>query len=468
MGLYPLFADLAGVPVLVVGGGQIAERKAAALLEAGAQVRVGAPQLGQALAQWAAAGRIEHLKGLFQSAWLDDVWLVIAATDDRSTNADVASQAGKRRILANVVDDPQLSRFQVPAVIDRSPLTVAVSTAGAAPVLARRLREKLESELDPALGPLVALAQRHRPAIRRALPELPARRAFYDWLYEGPVLSLLRDAKPQQAEQTLLEVLDQGGRMPSPGSVVLVGAGPGDPGLLTLQALRTLNQADVILHDRLVSPQVLAMARRDAERIDVGKRVGDRHTRQDEINHLLLKHVRAGRRVVRLKGGDPFVFGRGGEEMAFLRQHGIVCEIVPGITAAVACAAYAGVPLTHREHVQSVRLLTAHGSESLDTLDWAVLAYERETLAIYMGVARLDTLTTRLMAHGRSPETPFALIENGTRPQQRVLSGVLGDLPALARQHAMGAPALLIIGTVAAMARDHGWFGELLPEHPSP
>lgn len=467
MGLYPLFADLAGVPVLVVGGGHVAERKAAALLDAGAQVRVGAPQLSRALAQWAAAGRIEHLVGRFQSAWLDDVWMVIAATDDRATNADVASRAGKRRIWANVVDDPQLSRFQVPAVIDRSPLTVAVSTAGAAPVLARRLREKLESELDPALGPLVALAQQHRSAIRQALPELPARRAFYDWLYEGPVLSLLRDAKPQQAEQTLLDVLDQGG-MPSTGSVVLVGAGPGDPGLLTLQALRTLNQADVILHDRLVSPQVLAMVRRDAERIDVGKRVGDRRTRQDEIHHLLLKHARAGRRVVRLKGGDPFVFGRGGEEMAFLRQHGIVCEIVPGITAAVACAAYAGVPLTHREHVQSVRLLTAHGSESLDTLDWATLAYERETLAIYMGVARLDTLTTRLIAHGRSPETPFALIENGTRPQQRVLNGVLGDLPALARQHAMGAPALLIIGTVAAMARDHGWFGELLPERPSP
>jgi uroporphyrin-III C-methyltransferase/precorrin-2 dehydrogenase/sirohydrochlorin ferrochelatase len=203
--------------------------------------------------------------------------------------------------------------------------------------------------------------------------------------------------------------------------VVLAGAGPGDPGLLTLQALRALNQADVILHDRLVSPQVLAMARRDAERIDVGTRVGDRHTRQDEIHHLLLKHAQAGRRVVRLKGGDPFVFGRGGEEMAFLRQHGIVCEIVPGITAAVACAAYAGVPLTHREHVQSVRLLTAHGSESLDTMDWAALGQERETLAVYMGVARLDTLTTRLIAHGRRPNTPFALIENGTRPQQRVL-----------------------------------------------
>jgi len=463
MGLYPLFADLAGLPVLVVGGGNVAERKARTLLDSGARVRVGAPQINIALAQWVVEGRIEHLEGEFQPAWLDAVWLVIAATDDRAMNAEVAARAGERRIFANVVDDPLLSRFQVPAVIDRAPLTVAISTAGAAPVLARRLREKLEAELDHALGPLVALAQRHRPFIARCLPDLPTRRKFYDWLYDGPVMALMRNAQPEQAEQTLLEALRQPQQThPSVGSVVLVGAGPGAPGLLTLRALRALNQADVILHDQLVSSEILALARRDADLVDVGKRGGGKHTPQEHVHHLLLEHAQAGRRVVRLKGGDPFVFGRGGEEMEFLRQHGIACEVVPGITAAIACAGYAGIALTHREHAQSVRLLTAHGKGSLDTMDWPALARDRQTLAIYMAVAQLETLTANLLAHGRAADTPFALIENGTRPQQRVLRGSLQQLPALARQHAISAPALLIIGTVAAMADDNAWFGTLL------
>jgi len=468
-GLYPLFADLAGLPVLVVGGGSVAERKASALLDAGARVRVGAPQLNPALAQWAAAGRIEHLQGEFQPAWLDEVWLVIAATDDRAINAEVAARAGERRIFANVVDDPALSRFQVPAVIDRAPLTIAISTAGAAPVLARRLREQLEAQLDHALGPLVALAQRHRPAIARSLPDLAARRRFYDWLHDGPVMALMRCAQPEQAEQALLQALRQPQPASAPtGSVVLVGAGPGAPGLLTLQALRALNEADVILHDQLVSAEILALARRDAERVDVGKRGGGKHTPQEHVHQLLLEHAQAGRRVVRLKGGDPFVFGRGGEEMAFLRQHGIAFEVVPGITAAVACAAYAGIPLTHRDHAQSVRLLTAHCKESLDIMDWAALAQDRQTLAIYMSVSQLDALSAGLLLHGLRPDTPFALIENGTCPQQRVLHGVLQRLPALARQHAIRAPAMLVIGAVAALADAHAWFGELLHDRGAP
>ena len=467
-GLYPLFADLAGLPVLVVGGGSVAERKAAALLDAGARVRVGAPWLNPALTQWAAAGRIEHLAGEFQPAWLDEVWLVIAATDDRAINAEVAARAGERRILANVVDDPALSRFQVPAVIDRAPLTIAISTAGAAPVLARRLREQLEAQLDHALGPLVALAQRHRPAIARRLPDLAARRRFYDWLHDGPVMALMRSAQPEQAEQALLEALRQPQPASTPtGSVVLVGAGPGAPGLLTLQALRALNEADVILHDQLVSAEILALARRDAERIDVDMRGDGKHTPQEHVHQLLLQHAQAGRRAVRLTDGDPFVFGRGGEEMAFLRQHGIACAVVPGITAAVACAAYAGIPLTHREHAQSVRLLTAHCKESLDSMDWAALAQERQTLAIDIRVALLDVLTAGLL-HGLHPDTPFALIENGTRPRQRVLCGVLQQLPALARQHAIHAPAMLVVGAVAALADAHAWFGELLHDRGAP
>jgi uroporphyrin-III C-methyltransferase/precorrin-2 dehydrogenase/sirohydrochlorin ferrochelatase len=459
MGLYPLFADLTGLPVLVVGGGHVAERKTAMLLSAGARVRVGAPALTPVLLQQAEEGKIDHLAGSFQPAWLDDVWLVIAATDDHELNADVAANAEQRRILANVVDAPALSRFQVPALVDRTPLTVAVSTGGAAPVIARRVRETLETELDHALGPLTALAQKYRTRITQRWPDMAERRAFYDWLHDGPVMTLLRHAKPGDAEQVLLDALHASQAPSTKGSVLLVGAGPGDPGLLTLRALRALNLADVILHDSLVSEDVLALARRDAERIDVGKRCGGRHTQQEQIHQLLLEQAQAGRCVVRLKGGDPFVFGRGGEEMEFLRQHGIACEIVPGITAAVACAAYAGIPLTHREHARSVHLLTGHGKESLDAMDWPALAQDHQTLAIYMGVARLEEFTQRLLQHGRRPDTPFAIVENGTLPQQRVVSGVLHALPSLAKEHAVHPPALLIIGEVAALAAEHAWFG---------
>lgn len=459
MGLYPLFADLTGLPVLVVGGGHVAERKIAALLAASAQIHVGAPALTPNLTQLVEAGTIEHHAGAFQSAWLDGMWLVIAATDDRELNARIATAASERRIFANVVDDPALSRFQVPAVVDRSPLTIAISTGGAAPVIARRVRETLETELDHALGPLTALAQRHRARITQRWPNMAQRRAFYDWLHDGPVMGLLRNARSDEAEQVLLEALNNTDTPVPKGSVLLVGAGPGDPGLLTLRALRALNQADVILHDSLVSEPVLALARRDAERIDVGKRCGGRHTQQEQIHQLLLDLAQTGRRVVRLKGGDPFVFGRGGEEMEFLRQHDIPFEVVPGITAAVACAAYAGIPLTHREHARSVHLLTGHGKESLDAMDWPALAQDHQTLALYMGVARVEEFTQRLLEHGRRADTPFAIIENGTLPQQRVVTGVLRELPARVKELDVRPPALLIVGEVAALAKAHTWFG---------
>jgi len=462
MTLYPLFADLDGLPVLVVGGGAVARRKAKALLDAGARVTVGAPRLDVELAQWADDGRVAWRRGEFVPDWLDGMWLAIAATDERALNASVAAAAAARRIFANVVDDAALSRFHVPAVVDRAPLMVAISTAGAAPALARRVRETLERTLDHALGALVALAQRHRARIVQRRADLTGRRAFYDWLHDGPVLPLLRNARPREAERMLLDALDARTAAPREGSVALVGAGPGHPGLLTLQALRALNEADVILHDQLVSADVLALARRDAERIDVGKRCGGRHMPQERIHRLLLAHAREGRRVVRLKGGDPFVFGRGGEELAFLRRHGVACEVVPGITAALACAAFAGIPLTHREQAQSLCLLTAHGKDDADALDGRVLGDRRQTLAVYMGVERIAALTDRLLAHGRAADTPVAIIENGSLPRQRVIAGVLGELPALARMHAVATPALLIVGEVAACAASQAWFGELV------
>jgi len=460
MKLFPLFADLNQRLVLVVGGGAVAARKAHALLDAGARVRVGAPELNPDLAALARDGAVTHLQGRFEDDWLEGAWLVVAATDDAAVNAQVAAAAAARRILANVVDDPALSSFQVPSIVDRSPLIVAISSSGVAPVLARRLRERIESLFDHTLGPLAELAARYRARIRERRPDLGARRRFYDSLMDGPVAALLRQARPAQAEQALEAALEQPQETPA-GSVVLVGAGPGDPGLLTLKALRALNEADIILYDRLISDEILSLARRDAERVDVGKRLGEDHTAtQARIHSLMVEHARRGRRVVRLKGGDAFIFGRGGEELQFLRAHDIPYEVVPGITAALACAAHAGIPLTHREHAQSLHLITAHCRDEGETTDWAALASTNQTLAFYMGVGQLESLSRRLREHGRAADTPFALVENGSRPEQRVLTGRLQDLAGLARAHDIRAPALLIVGSVAALANQLHWFGQ--------
>ncbi|EIL95115.1 siroheme synthase CysG [Rhodanobacter spathiphylli] len=459
MKLYPLFADLSRRAVLVVGGGPVAERKVAALLGAQAQVTVNAPTLTPQLRRWVADGRVAHRHESFRESWLDRVWLVVAATPDVELNRLIATFAELRRIFVNVVDDAALSSFHVPAVVDRSPLTIAISSGGEAPMLARLVRERLEGLLDHSLGALATLAAGLRKRIRARHPDMAARRRFYENLFTGPVAGLLRQGRPEAARQAVEVTLLAPPEAPT-GSVVLVGAGPGDPGLLTLRALRALNEADVILHDRLVSAEVLELARRDAERIEVGKQAGHHHTSQDAIHDLLLQHARAGRRVVRLKGGDPFVFGRGGEELEFLRAHAVPYEVVPGITAAVACAAYAGVPLTHRHHAQSVCLVTAHGQSPDQSPDWALLAQERQTLAVYMGVAELGALQAGLLAHGRASATPFALIENGSRPEQRVVTGTLGNLVERAAFHAVRSPALLLLGEVAALAPSLAWFGQ--------
>lgn len=459
MKLYPLFADLSHRAVLVVGGGPVAERKVAALMGARAQVTVNAPELTPQLQRWVAAGLVAHRRTSFRESWLDRVWLVVAATPDGELNRLIATFAGLRRIFVNVVDDAALSSFHVPAVIDRAPLTIAISSGGEAPMLARLLRERLETLVDHSWGALTTLVASMRKRIVARFPAMGARRRFYETLLAGQVTSLLRQAQPEAA-RLAAEAALQAATAASVGSVVLVGAGPGDPGLLTLRALRALNEADVILYDRLVSAEVLGLARRDAQRTEVGKQAGHHHTTQDRIHALLLEHARAGRRVVRLKGGDPFVFGRGGEELEFLREHGIDYEVVPGITAAVACAAYAGVPLTHRQYAHSVRFLTAHHHSASDQPDWAALAQDKQTLAIYMCVAELGALQTSLVAHGRSLATPFALIENGSRPEQRVVTGTLANLLERSASHAVRSPALLIVGEVAALASSLAWFGQ--------
>ena len=462
--LFPLFLDLRGRPVLVVGGGAVARRKVGALLEAGAEVRVGAPSLVGALQALADAGRIRHMPGRFESGWLDDAWLVVAATDDAATNQEVADAARARRLWANVVDDAELSTVQVPARVERGPLQVAISSGGGAPMLARHLRETLEAQLDESWGPLARLLTRHRRLIRARFADVGARRDFFDRLLASELPSLLRAGHEARARDVLRSLLATSPTVRR-GRVILVGAGPGDAGLLTLRGLRVLSQADVVLHDRLVGDDVLARVRRDAELIDVGKTAGlpgsaQAHAdTQARIHALMLAHAQAGRTVVRLKGGDPFVFGRGGEELEVLAAHGIPFEVVPGVTAALACAAYAGIPLTHRAHAQSVRFVTAHPKDDGDELDWSALAAPGQTLAFYMGVSAAARVAERLVAHGLPAGTPVAIVENGSRPSQRVVVSTLARLDERVREHRIASPALLIVGEVAALAPALHWFG---------
>ena len=466
MKYFPLFADLRGRRVLVVGGGEVGERKVRLLVEAGAHVELVAPEVTAALAAAVAtidprplpgAGRVTLRSASFDDSQLDDVVLAVAATDDRSVNARVAAAANSRGRLVNVVDDAELSGFIVPAIVDRSPLVIAVSTGGVAPVLARLVRERIESVLDESVGALASLFERWRSRIRAALPDVGRRRRWYEAAVRDGAAMYLRRGDVAAAERWIESSLAVA---PTPiGSVTLVGAGPGDPGLLTLNALRTLQEADVILHDRLVSTEVLQLARRDATRIEVGKRARGESVSQARIHELMLEHARAGRRVVRLKGGDPFVFGRGGEELECLASAGIPYEVVPGITAALACGAYAGIPLTHRDHAQSLRLVTAHDHESWGHREWSAAAAGRQTLCLYMGVAGLGALAAGLLAHGRGAATPVAVIENGTRADQRVTLARLDELADLAARGGLASPALVVVGEVAALASELHWFG---------
>jgi uroporphyrin-III C-methyltransferase/precorrin-2 dehydrogenase/sirohydrochlorin ferrochelatase len=459
MRYFPLFADLRGRRVLVVGGGEVAERKVRLLCEAGARVDIVARDVvAPELRELIGAASVRRLAQEFDASQLDGATLVIAATSDAVLNGQVAAAARAKGMLCNVVDDAERSGFIVPAIVDRSPLVIAISSGGAAPVLARLVRERIESLLDESVGALARLLEAWRGRIRMALPEVSARRRFYEAVVRGRVAALVRRRNLDQAASELADQLAAPSR--PAGSVVLVGAGPGDPGLLTLNGLRALQEADVILHDRLVSDEVLALARRDATRIAVGKAARAHSVPQERIHELMLEHARAGRRVVRLKGGDPFVFGRGGEEIEVLARHGIPFEVVPGITAALACGAYAGIPLTHRGHSQSLRLVTAHCRDSCEGLDWRSLAEPRQTLALYMGVAALATVGEQLVRHGRAPSTPVAVVERGSQPGQRVILARLDELDDLACRGDVQSPALLVVGEVAALAADLHWFGE--------
>ena len=458
MRYFPLFLDLAGKQVLLVGGGEVAARKYALLKDAGAKISVVAPLLGDELAREVAAGALVHHAREFAANDIDGMWLIVAATNDRAVNAAAAAAANSARIPCNVVDDRELSSFIMPAIIDRSPVQIAVSTGGTSPVLARLIRERLETLLDGSLGGLAQFADRWREAVKRKFADIGARRRFLSWMLTGPVAANLRAGREETAEALTRRALDTEDALPH-GHVVLVGAGPGNAGLMTLQGLRALQEADVIVHDRLVSAEVLDLARRDAARFDVGKFVGGGGATQDEINALLVEHAKRGEYVVRLKGGDPFVFGRGGEEIDFLRRNGVSFEVIPGITAASAAGAYAGIPLTDRRHAQSVRLLTGNSAEQLAQFDFSDLAAGRETLAFYMSIGRLAPLRDKLLACGVRNDLPVAFVENASRAEQRVLVSTVEAMHGDAVMNNIKAPTLLIIGAVAANAVELQWFG---------
>lgn len=456
MNYLPIFADLRQRPVLVVGGGEVATRKIDLLQRAGAEVWVAARSLCEPLHEQHQTGRLTWVAQEFSPALLDNVFLVIAATDDAALNASIFEEANRRQLLVNVVDDQPKCSFIFPSLIDRSPLMVAISSGGQAPVLARLLREKLESLLPARLGLMAELAGKWRGRIKQRLASVAERRRFWERIFTGRFSSLVAAGQLTQAEQELEQQLTQPDIQQ--GEVALVGAGPGDAGLLTLRGLQVIQQADVVLYDHLVSDEVLDLVRRDAERICVGKRASAHLLPQDEINALLVKLAREGKRVVRLKGGDPFIFGRGGEELQQVAQAGIPFQVVPGITAAAGATAYAGIPLTHRDYAQSVIFITGHCRPDGDALDWSTLARGRQTLAIYMGAVKSAEISQQLIAHGRAPHTPVAVIGRGTRQDQSVLTGTLAELEQLAQQ--APTPALLVIGEVVNLHQHIAWFGE--------
>ena len=453
MNYFPVFLDLRRRSCLVVGGGETAARKVRLLLKAGASTTVVAPRVNDEIIALADRAVIRVIRRGFVDGDATGRAVIIGATGLPRVDERVAAAADIAGVPVNVVDRPDLSRFLVPAIVDRDSVVVAIGTGGAAPVLARRLRETIESLLPARLGSLARFAESFRGAVRATIPDTATRRRFWERFFNGPVAEQVLAGADAVAREKMLALVN--GRGPAgvlDGSVAIVGTGPGDPDLLTFRALRNMQQADVVIYDRLIGPEILDYVRRDAERIYVGKAKGNHSRTQDEINALMLAHARAGRRVVRLKGGDPFVFGRGGEELAFLRRHGIEVELVPGVTAAMGCAAAAGVALTHRDTAQAAIFVTGQAKDGEPDLDWASLARLRQTLVIYMGVSAAGRIAARLIENGLAPSTPVAVVENGTRPEQRVVAGSLAGLGALIRDNGIDGPAVIFVGEVVGLA----------------
>jgi len=460
MDLLPLFHNLNGRRCVMVGGGSVALRKIRPLIEVGAKVEIIAPEINTAITDLAEKHSLCLYQRKFNNADLEGAALVIAATDDKQLNKQVSEQAQKLNIPVNVVDQPELCSVVFPSIVDRSPVQIAISSGGTAPVLARMLRTRLESLIPSGYGFLAQLAGKFRQQVKEKITEPNSRKAFWEDVFSGDISELVFSNKHDIAESKLQEKLDKqlSSSANSLGEVYLVGGGPGDPDLLTFRALRLMQKADIVLYDRLVSKEVLSLVRRDAELVYVGKTAGDHPVTQDNINEKLVEFAKEGNRVLRLKGGDPFIFGRGGEEIAHLADNGIPFQVVPGITAASGCASYAGIPLTHRDHAQSVRFITGHQKEHKYDLNWSELVAPNQTLVFYMGLNGLETICQQLMSYGMDSTTPAALIEKGTTTRQSVFIGDISTLPQKVRDGGAKAPTLIIVGSVVSLHDQLSWF----------
>ena len=458
MDIFPISLKLQQQPCLIVGGGHIAYRKAVLLAKAGAALHVISPDIDANLLEIVEQSGGQYTKAAYSSGFaLRDYRLVIAATDDKAVNQAVFEACEAENVLVNSVDDPPHCRFMVPAIIDRSPLVVSIATNGASPVLSRQIRTQLEASIPHGMGKLADFSGKWRAAVKAKIENPDERRIFWEDLYASPLKEQVFNGNAAEADRLIEQALIEW-KQPK-GEVYLVGAGPGDPELLTLKALRLMQQADVVIYDRLVSAPIMELCRRDAEKIYVGKARSNHAVPQDGINALLVKYASEGKRVCRLKGGDPFIFGRGGEEIQELFAAGIAFQVVPGITAASGCSAYAGIPLTHRDYAQSVRFLTGHLKEGSPELPWNELVYQNQTLLLYMGLVGLEKICENLIAHGQRPDMPVALVSKGTTPEQKVLVGTLADIASKVAEHQIQAPTLTIIGDVVSLREQLQWQG---------
>ncbi|GAA0342828.1 siroheme synthase CysG [Bowmanella denitrificans] len=455
MQYFPLFVDTHSLPVLVVGAGEVATRKIELLLRTHCQVHVVAPEVSPSVMTLAQRGKLTLSVRPYQTSDLNDAHLVFVATNDAMLNQQISQQAKAQKLLVNVVDAPDLCGFITPSIIDRSPLLIAMSSGGAAPVLLRYLRQKLEAFLPRRISGLAQFADSFREQVKQRFSNVTQRRYFWEEVFDGDIAEQVLKGNPLQAREMMQAKL-QNDAPKAQGEVYLVGAGPGDPELLTFRALRLMQKADLVVYDRLVSQDILDMVRRDAEKVYVGKAASNHTLPQEDINQLLVREAKAGKRVVRLKGGDPFIFGRGGEEIEVLLEHNIGFEVVPGITAASGASSYAGIPLTHRDHAQSVVFATGHLKDDSINLDWPALVQKRQTLVFYMGLTGLPVICRELIAHGMPSDMPIALVEQATTEQQQVVTGTLADIQDKAAH--IKPPALIIVGTVVTLRDKLNWF----------
>ncbi|WP_201544615.1 siroheme synthase CysG [Psychrobacter sp. H7-1] len=472
MNTFPLFFKLTNQPVLIVGGGEVAQRKADLLSRAGACITILAPQISQEIHQLLSDERHTLITAHYDKKYIDGKRIVIAGTDDEALNHQVHADCKALNIPVNVVDTPPLCDFIFPAIVDRNPIVIGISSNGKAPVLARLTRARLETLIPQGYGKLAKLAGDMRDEVKSKIPTLTGRRQFWEKAFEGKVSELMFAGRSVEAEQALKQQLEQTHQQlssnsdvkqadpKSVGEVYIVGAGPGDPELLTFKALRLMQQADIVYYDALVSREVLDLCRRDADKVFVGKKRSNHAVAQQGINQLMIDAASSGKRVVRLKGGDPFVFGRGGEEIQALRAAGIAYQVVPGITAAGGASCYTGIPLTHRDYAQSVRFVTGFLKSGEPNTGFAALTNPNETVIFYMGLHSLERLTKGLMDAGRSPQTPIAIISQASMPTQQVMTATLQDIVAKHEANPLPTPALLIVGEVAKLHDELAWYGE--------